>query len=213
MTEVFQNTNWIDLLIVILLIRSSYVGFTKGFGWELFRFVGYIATVLSAIYYYEFVSQLISDYFPVISSFSNLVSFSGIYLAILFIFKFINLLLEKVIKIETFSTIERIGGLLLGFLRGVILTSLLLISLVFTPVPYFEKSVKERSYSGQVVVRFAPFLYEEAALVFPALKFGQRNEALSKLTDLKEGLFIFYRVKGNTSGQKRGLLRGDIEAY
>ena len=194
MAGVLQKINWIDLLVVILLVRSSYVGFTKGFGWELFRFIGYVSTVVATVYYYEYASQLIADYFPVVCSFSNLLSFTGIYIIILLIFKFINILIEKIIKIETVSGIERAGGFLLGFLRGAIFTSFLLITLVFTPIPYFEKSIKERSYTGQVVIKVAPFVYEKIALVFPALKFSQRNEALSKMTDLSAGLFVF-RVK------------------
>jgi len=192
LTGVLQKINWIDLLVVILLVRSSYVGFTKGFGWELFRFIGYISTVIATVYYYEYASQLIGDYFPVVYSFSNLLSFTGVYLVILFIFKFVNILIEKVIKIETVSGVERLGGLLLGFLRGTIFTSFLLISLVFTPIPYFEKSIKERSYTGQVIIKVAPFVYEKIALIFPALKFNQRNEALSKMSDLREGLFVFH---------------------
>jgi uncharacterized membrane protein required for colicin V production len=202
LAEIFQNINWVDLLVVILLIRSSYVGLTKGFGWELFRFLGYLSTAIAAVYFYEYASQLLGDYFPVIYSFSNLVSFTGIYAVILFIFKFINLLIEKIIKIETFSTVEKIGGLFLGFLRGAILISLLLISLVFTPVPYFEKSVRERSYTGQVALKAVPFLYDKLGSLFPALKFSQRNDALSRLTGLDEGLFVFH---------KSSALKGDAQ--
>lgn len=209
MAEIFQNINWVDLLVVILLIRSSYVGFTKGFGWELFRFIGYLSTAIAAVYFYEYTSQLLGDYFPVVQSFSNLVSFTVLYAGILFIFKFINLLIEKIIKIETFSAVEKFGGLLLGFLRGTILTGLLLISLVFVPVPYFEKSIKERSYTGQLALKTVPFLYEKIGMVFPALKFNQRNEALSELANLNEGLFVFRGLKQQPPENKKAVLKGD----
>jgi uncharacterized membrane protein required for colicin V production len=201
LTEIFQNINWVDLLVVILLIRSSYVGFTKGFGWELFRFIGYLSTAVAAVYFYEYASQLLGDYFPVAQSFSNLICFTALYAGALFIFKFINLIIEKIIRIETFSTVERLGGLALGFLRGAILTSLLLISLVFMPVPYFEKSIKERSYSGQMALKTVPFLYDKIGAVFPALEFSQRNEALSKMVNLNEGFFVLHGVKNGPAGR------------
>jgi uncharacterized membrane protein required for colicin V production len=209
---VFQQVNWIDLLVVILLIRSSYVGFTRGFGWELFRFVGYACTVLATIYYYETVSQAIGDYLPVISPFANLISFASLFLIILFIFKFINVIIGRIIKIETLSVIEKFGGLLLGFFRGSIFTSLVLITLIFTHIPYFEKSIKERSYSGQLILKVVPFLYGKTAILIPPLKLGQKNEALSKLTNLQEGLFVFRSVKPSTSG-KKGALKGDTREY
>lgn len=133
---------------------------------------------------------------PAIYLFANLLGFTSLYTLILIIFKLINILIEKIVKIEILSALERVGGLLFGFMRGAILLSFLLISLILTPVPYFEKSIKERSYMGPTVSRFAPFLYEKVAVIFPTLKFGQRNEALSKLTGLtipKTGT-----VKGDT---------------
>jgi len=211
--EIFQKINWVDLLVVILLIRGSYVGFTKSFGWEFFRFIGYICAILAAIYYYETASRLISDYFPVVSPISNLLSFTGIYLIILLIIKLIDFLIAKIIKIETVSAAGRFGGCLFGFFRGSLLTSLLLISLAFTPIPYFEKSIKDRSYTGGAVLKIAPFLYDKVTLLLPALKAGQRNEALSKSTNLKDGLFVFHSVKGDRAKQKKGLLKGDTEAY
>jgi len=209
LTEVFQRINWIDLLVVILLIKSGYVGFTKGFGWELFRLIGYICTLLATIYFYEPISRLISDYISVVSPFSNLLSFTAIYLIILLLFKLAAALLERLIKKETFSSIDRVGGLVLGFFRGSIGLSLLMISLIFTPLPYFEKSIKERSYTGQTAIKIVPFIYEKSAMVFPILKSGQRNEALSRLTDMDGELLIFHPAKeANTKKNKSGL-RGD----
>lgn len=201
MTEFFQKINWTDLLVVILLIRSSYVGFTRGFSWECFRFIGVICAVLIPIYFYESVSQLIGDYFPVIYPFSNLLSFTALYILIFIISKIINILIEKIIKIEVFSMLERFGGFCLGVMRGSIILSLIFISLILTPVPYFEKSIKERSYTGPVVSKVAPFLYEKIAIIFPALKFGQRNEALIKITGYKEGFKV----------PQKGSVKGDIE--
>ena len=197
MSDFLQKINWIDLLAVILLVRSSYVGFTKGFGWEFFRFLGYLGGAFLSVYYYEYVSQLTGDYLPAVSPFSNLISFTSIYILILFIFKFINTIIEKIIKIEIFSTLERLGGLILGFLRGAITLSLILITLVLMPVPYFEKSVKERSYTGPTILMVVPFLYERAAKIFPALKFERRNEALSKVTGLDDWPAALKRMRGN----------------
>ncbi|MCM8781958.1 MAG: CvpA family protein, partial [Candidatus Omnitrophica bacterium] len=147
MTEFFQKINWTDLLVVILLIRSSYVGFTRGFSWEFFRLIGVVCAAIGAIYFYEDISLLIGDYLPIIYPISSLLSFTAIYTIILFLLRLINLFMEKIIKIEVFSILEKIGGLCLGFLRGGILLSLLMISLILTPIPYFERSIKQRAYS------------------------------------------------------------------
>jgi membrane protein required for colicin V production len=169
-------------LIVIVLARSSYVGFSKGFGGEGFRCLCYVGAVIGAVYYYEAASQLISDYLPALYPVSTLIGFTGIYFIVLIVTKLITVLIDKIIKIEAVNAVNKTGGLLFGFGRGVILLSLLLISLIMTPVPYFEKSIKERSYLGRITAGAAPFIYEKAALIFPVLNSGTRNEALKALT-------------------------------
>ncbi len=195
MTEILRNINWVDLLVVIVLIRSSYVGFTKGISWELFRLIGIICALVGAIYFYETSSQLVSDYVPLIYPFANLITFTFLYLLIFFISKVLNGLIGKIIKIEFLSAFERVGGFFIGVLRGGILLSFLLISLLLTPLPYFEKSIKERSRTGQTVSVIAPFLYDKIASFFPALKFEQKNEALIKLTGYVARPLIFEKAK------------------
>lgn len=182
MTAFLEKANWVDILVVILLIRGCYVGFSKGLRWEFFRFLGYIAAVLGAIYYYESIAESLGAYLPVLYPFSNLLSFSGLYLIILFISKGICALAAKIIQTEVVSAFQRLTGFLSGLARGFILSALLLISFIFTALPYFEKSIRERSYSGQAIVRIAPVMYEWIATVIPCLKADGRNEALLELT-------------------------------
>ncbi len=203
MSELFQKVNWIDLLVVILLIRSSYVGFTKGFGWEFFRVIAVICAAIGAIYFYENGARLISDYIPVLYPLANQISFTSLYLIILLIIKIITLFIDKIIKLEVFSALDMIGGLVLGAGRGVILLSLLLITLMWTPIPYFEKSIQERSLTGQTISAAAPFIYEKIAVMFPALKYEHRNEELLKLTRLEGGTPILQKTKKGAAGPGR----------
>lgn len=161
-----------------------------------------------SIYYYDFGSQLISDYFPAVYTVSNFLSFTALYLVILLIFKFINILLEKIIKIEVFSTLERAGGFFFGLGRGGIILSLLLISLMLAPIPYFEKSVKERSYIGRPVSMITPFLYDKFAKLFPNLSSGQRGAAISKLTGYGYGVSALQGVKTTIKEYQKGSTRG-----
>lgn len=214
MTEFLQTVNWIDLLVVILLVRSGYVGFTKGLSWELFRLVGCVAAALISVYYYENVAQLASDYVSALYPFSKLISFTGLYLIIFLIFKFINALIAKLVLIEIFSTLEHLGGFLLGLVRGSIILSLLLISLLYVPIPYFEKSVRERSYIGPGVVKIVPFMYEKASNIFPLLKVGLRNEELIRMAGLEAPApapGTATKKKESSIEYKKRILKGDLQ--
>ncbi|MCX5715809.1 MAG: CvpA family protein [Candidatus Omnitrophica bacterium] len=107
LAEFIHKINWIDVLIVIVLARSSYIGFSKGFGGEVFRFVCYVGAVIGAVYYYEFASQLISDYLPALYPVSTLIGFTGIYLAILIASKLITILIDRIIKIEALNAVNK----------------------------------------------------------------------------------------------------------
>ncbi|MEI8176849.1 MAG: CvpA family protein [Candidatus Omnitrophota bacterium] len=181
MTELFQRFNWIDLLVVIVLIRSSYVGFTQGFSWEFFRLTGMIGAVIGTIYFYEYGARLISDYIPVVYPISDLLSFTLFYIVILVVVKILNLFIDRIIKLEVFSALEKMGGLLFGALRGIIFLSLFLITLWYIPIPYFGRSIQERSFSGVAIARVAPFIYEKTAGIFPGLRSHQRGEALLRI--------------------------------
>lgn len=140
--------NWIDVIFVIILIRTSCVGFAKGFLSEFFRFLGLLLAFILSFSNYTLVSQFLSEHTKWTVSKLEVIAFLLIFLGILFIFKVIAFVVYLMFHKETVYSFTRLIGLLLGFCRGVLLVSVIYMMFINSPFKYLSTSAKDRSISG-----------------------------------------------------------------
>lgn len=69
-------------------------------------------------------------------------------------------LIEKLAQVSFQETLNKVGGLLVGLLRGAMVLSVLFILLRQLPSPYLTASIEQHSMSGRFLVRVAPKVYE-----------------------------------------------------
>ena len=87
--------------------------------------------------------------------------------------------LDKILGVsENVSLANKIVGLALGLGRGVLLIGLVYILFIYSPVNYFYKSAKEKSFSAPYASLAAPFAYRTGMSVYP---FEKHETALVKL--------------------------------
>jgi len=90
-------------------------------------------------------------------------------LFVLFVVYFLLALLfrgmEKVGRVNFEGMFEQNGGLVLGFLRGCLVMSVLLGALVQLPSEYLKGSIQERSLIGGKLSRVAPAVYDKTVAV------------------------------------------------
>lgn len=150
------ETNWVDIIVVIFLIRGSYIGLSRGFSVELFKFLGAIATaVLSLLYYDNLAAWLASRSFLSLQV-ANFISCLILIFSLLIIFRLVRILLFRVLHLELFGNLEKWGGIALGLARSIIFVSLFIYALTFLPSTYLKQSIEERSLSGPYVKEIAP---------------------------------------------------------
>lgn len=150
------ETNWVDLIVVIFLIRGGYIGLNQGFSVELFKTLGALAaTVLSLLYYGKIGEWLASHSFLSLQA-ANSTSFLALVFSLLIVFKIVRILLFKILHLELFGGLEKWGGFALGLARSVVFVSLFLFVLTLLPVKYFKESVEEKSFSGAYLKEVAP---------------------------------------------------------
>ena len=158
MQEWASRINWIDILIAILLIRASYIGYSKGFSVEIFKIIGTLAAVVAALGYHLKLADIIElkSFLP--PEVAESLSFGAIAVGTLFAFSYIRTLLEKVIKLKFPDALESFLGFVLGLVRGAAITSLILIFLNFLPSDYLKRSI-EASFLGPGISKAAPAAY------------------------------------------------------
>lgn len=159
--------NWVDLIVVIFLVRGGYVGFSQGFSVEIFKTAGMIAaSVLSLLHYSRVGASLSScSFLPI--QIANFISFLAIFFALLIVFKIVRVVLFKLLHLELFGGLQMWGGLILGLARSLIFASLFLFALTMLPVEYFRESIEEKSFSGAYLKGIVPRILDFIVMFSP----------------------------------------------
>ena len=164
-----KQINWVDILAVIILFRTCYIGVNKGFWVETFKFLGTTLGAILSLYYYENLTQFLKYHILIPQTILKIFCLIGIFLGVVFIFKLIRLILQTLMKVEVLAGLERLGGAIIGLARGAITISIILITLAILPSEYTIRSIKERSFLGPHLLKIVPAIYSLALKLYPSL--------------------------------------------
>lgn len=131
MSEVLAHLSWFDLAFAILLLGTVYKGSRRGVGFQMLSLSGYMVLVYFALGYYTLLSEAIFGF--LFQGWAKPISFLFISLVVLFIIKILERFFLAAEQ-EELAFIERVGGMLVGGLRGGILIGLLGIFFLLLPV-------------------------------------------------------------------------------
>lgn len=172
--EILTKLNWVDVLIIIIILRISYVAFQDGLSHEVFPLIGTVATTVLALHYYVNISALLSHYLGMSPNILDILSFIGLLVIIGLIFKFIRTILDKIIKVTWHPLIEKFGGLIVGIGRAFVVASVILIIISLLPLSYMQWSIKDRSVMGMYILKIGPAIYEKVSGFLPTVKIEGR---------------------------------------
>jgi membrane protein required for colicin V production len=161
------ETNWVDVIVVILLIRGGYIGFAQGFSVEFFKTLGAVTATVSALLFYEDLAAWLTSYAYLPLQISRFISFSALVISLLLVFKVVRILVIKILHLELLGKLERWAGVVLAMARSIIVASLLLFVLALLPVDYIKESVAEKSFFGPYLQPVAPKVVEFIVMFKP----------------------------------------------
>ncbi|MDO8525739.1 MAG: CvpA family protein [Candidatus Omnitrophota bacterium] len=169
--EILSKINWVDVLILILILRTSYVSIQDGLSHEILPLIGSVCMLIIPLHYYNAIALFLYDSgFAIPIGILNLLSFLLSAVCIGVIFRFLKVAIDKIIRVSWHLLIERFGGLLAGVIRGAILASIILMIITLIPLPYLQWSVRERSLMGVYFLRIGPSIYEKTSALLPRMK-------------------------------------------
>ncbi len=161
--NILSRINWVDILILILLFRISYIGFIRGLGSEIIPLAGIIVTLIISLHYYPQAGTLISNHTPLPKSCSDLICFITLVLLTKYLFNVFDvIIIRKVISIQLAFLLDKIGGLIFGVIRGTLFVSIVLIGLLLVPSDYIQKSVKIDSFMGRKFIEIGHNIHDRA---------------------------------------------------
>jgi membrane protein required for colicin V production len=145
--------NFLSILIWAILLFFMVKGFMKGLIKEVCSLLGLVMGSWAAFTYYPFLSAFIRPYIHLPHYVSSVISFIIIFMTIGLLFFFLGHLLTAIFKIILLGSLNRIGGVIFGFLQGALVLSLLLYLGTSKPMPVKLKTELEGSKAAR------PFIY------------------------------------------------------
>ena len=161
--DILKQFNWLDVFIVILLIRICYIAFSSGFTIEFFKLVGTLAAIYLPMHYYTQLSDWAVRFLPlpkdnVPLEFIDFVCFLLLAVTGYCIFMAVRVVFYRFIQLKAVPNLNMWGGLILGAARGFLLAGLITFMLVISSISYLKKSAIN-SYSSKYLLNVAPGTY------------------------------------------------------
>ena len=172
--------NWVDGILILLLLVMVVIGSKKGLIRELMAFVIFFAAVIVSVNYIDHFAVWVYNQVggsPLISVFLAF----AILLAITYVaFKLLGMLFYRVANLKQIGKKDQMGGALVGFLRGWVAIGFLTFMAFLLPLPDAFYIAFESSMFGPVVAKTVPLMYEGTSPLHPGRPsfMGQLEQAL-----------------------------------
>lgn len=144
--------NWVDLVIVLVLLCFAYLGFGRSFLKEVLGFLTFLLSFVLSLRFYDFVSQIYEQRLGLVHSLSTVLAFISIWLVVEFI---LALVIDRLVKLSAFEFIDkklRIFSVIPAIFRGLIFVTILLVAAATFPIQPALKSAVQSSKLGSLLI-------------------------------------------------------------
>lgn len=159
--------NWVDLIVVTILLRTSYNGFGRGLLSEILSLAGAVCATIFTVNFSHLVTQRVSPWIWFGQTIAGFVIFMALFLILIFVVHVVMRRLTEVIKWERLHWAIQGLGLMVGALRGLWWSGVILAVLTSSGVTYLQESVEMRSVLGPRLAQLARVQLEQIADRFP----------------------------------------------
>jgi uncharacterized membrane protein required for colicin V production len=193
--DILKQFNWVDIVVIILLLRIGYIAFKNGLLIELFKLLGTTLAIYLALHYYTTFSDWINQRLPILREkvpfeFLDFLSFLALAILGYLIFVLLRSMFYRVInKIEAVPQLNHWGGLVLGLARGILFNSLIIFMLVISSIDYFKNNATD-SYLDHRLFKIAPATYSWLWNSFMS-KFMPNERFNKTILEIQEDLGVF----------------------
>jgi membrane protein required for colicin V production len=146
--------NWLDILIIVVLILLGVAGLRQGLIRTVFGIAGLIGGIFLAGRYYD---ELAARLFPSSAIWANIAAYAIIAIATLVVAGVIGWLIAKLVNFAALGWLDK----LVGFILGIVIAALLSAAILAIVVKYYPGM--EATISQSVIAKFLtggfPLLY------------------------------------------------------
>ncbi|MCR4439941.1 MAG: CvpA family protein [bacterium] len=159
--------NYFDITILTIILIFIFVGWRKGLLAEVVGLIGIAAALVMAVRFGPDAGRVFARRFHLPELLAVFAGFALVFGGVWMFFHIFKSALEKVLSPMAIKWLDKLGGLLLGVVEGVVVASILIFLFSLTPLaPAVEQDI-ERSQLYHPTERVAPALFDAARRMFP----------------------------------------------
>jgi membrane protein required for colicin V production len=167
--------NWIDLVIVVILILSMVTGFINGLVKEVASLAALILGIWGAIKFSSFTAARLYDYFDMSGHYVGIIAFLVTFGIIVVLIHFVGIIADKIVDAAALGFINRLLGIVFGLIKTVLIMSVFFVILnaIDARKPFLPKETIEHS------IFFSP-ISDIAPTIFPIIGEGGFNRSFDR---------------------------------
>ncbi|HDR05681.1 MAG TPA: CvpA family protein [Candidatus Marinimicrobia bacterium] len=169
--------HWADIVALVLITWFVIRGIISGLIMSLFRLAGIIAGIIVAIKFQYDVMQWLLAQFPTFpDQIASLVASSVIFMGVIILAQVLATAIKTLADFALLSWLDKLGGLLIGFFKAILLISLIYWGMTLLPANSIVQSIQRDTVSYQLFGNAAPAAYD--SLIRPFIGKGTFDEQL-----------------------------------
>lgn len=169
--------NYIDIVIAILLAVFGFGGWRKGIITSAATLLGLGVGLYGAFHFSDWTAEKLLQFVEIDPKYLNVISFVVTFIALAILVHLLGRLVAKVVKTLDLGFVDRLGGLVFGLAKGLLVCSLVVMLLnVFKEKEIIKDRDKQESVLYPYVEQAVPYVYQGFDLVKDAVKTDSTEE-------------------------------------
>lgn len=168
--------NFLDIASIVVLIAYGRSGYKKGFITVTCDLIAFLGGILVALKFASTAGMFIESQLGVNETLAALIGFALIWVCIFAVVGFFGGGLNKMLSVSVLKPINRIGGLFLGVIKGMVVILPGLLILVFINAPIVSESTLISPIRYDLLHLMDRFV-SQATQVIPETQFEQQRRA------------------------------------
>jgi membrane protein required for colicin V production len=162
--------NYLDIIIVVLLLAFGIGGWRKGVILELTTLLGLGLGLYGAFHFCDFTANKLVEYVEIDPKYLHLISFIVTFIVAAILVNLLGRLISKAIRAINLGSIDKLGGFLVGLAKGLLICSLLVMLLnVLDLKGVVKDDAKQKSLLYPYVEQAVPYVYQGFDIVKEAV--------------------------------------------
>ena len=153
--------NYIDIVLVLLLVFSAISGFRKGLIVELASLAALILGIWGAIEFSDVTSNFLVENFHLKSDHLNIISFIVTFVVIVILVHIVGSVVNKMVETVMLGFLNKLAGMVFGIVRAALILSIVLVVFdkIDEDVEILSPKVKSESRMYEPIRNLAPSLF------------------------------------------------------